>query len=279
MKLLSFSVLIAFLFFLATANAQRSLDSIVESVLSEYLNDDDTSSSCTVNASGLNIRSSASTSSSIKKTVPRGSSCTEYSRSGSWSQVSCSGVSGWVSNQYLSCSSSTSYNPKPSTPSTSYTPSSSGCSLMRYSGSGVSGSLVIHKNWRSSMDRLAGYARSCGVTIQITSGFRTSSNVSGAIVTPASKSNHMVGEAIDFNLSYSGGYCNSGCLSGYRTGNIPSQPKCFMDRVKNDSSFRLGVLFSTPDPVHIDSGKNVKDSRGWDAQYQQVQSDHARRCY
>ncbi|ADF39902.1 N-acetylmuramoyl-L-alanine amidase [Priestia megaterium] len=60
------------------------------------------SKSAVINASSLNVRSSASTSASIVTNLPRNSKVTVVKESGSWSQVkTASGQTGWVASQYL----------------------------------------------------------------------------------------------------------------------------------------------------------------------------------
>jgi len=67
------------------------------------------SKSAVVNASSLNVRSSASTSASIVTNLPRNSKVTVVKESGSWSQVkTASGQTGWIASQYLQASSGSS---------------------------------------------------------------------------------------------------------------------------------------------------------------------------
>ncbi|WEA42339.1 SH3 domain-containing protein [Priestia aryabhattai] len=71
-----------------------------------------TSKSAVVNASSLNVRSSASTSASIVTNLPRNSKVTVVKESGSWSQVkTASGQTGWVASQYLQADSGQSSQP------------------------------------------------------------------------------------------------------------------------------------------------------------------------
>ncbi|MEH6864016.1 N-acetylmuramoyl-L-alanine amidase [Priestia megaterium] len=71
-----------------------------------------TSKSAVVNASSLNVRSSASTSASIVTNLPRNSKVTVVKVSGSWSQVkTASGQTGWVASQYLKADSGQSSQP------------------------------------------------------------------------------------------------------------------------------------------------------------------------
>ncbi|MED3828635.1 N-acetylmuramoyl-L-alanine amidase [Priestia megaterium] len=71
-----------------------------------------TSKSAVVNASSLNVRSSASTSASIVTNLPRNSKVTVVKVSGSWSQIkTASGQTGWVASQYLKADSGQSSQP------------------------------------------------------------------------------------------------------------------------------------------------------------------------
>ncbi|MEH7563921.1 N-acetylmuramoyl-L-alanine amidase, partial [Priestia megaterium] len=70
------------------------------------------SQSAVVNASSLNVRSSASTSASIVTNLPRNSKVTVLKESGSWSQIkTASGQTGWVASQYLKADSGQSSQP------------------------------------------------------------------------------------------------------------------------------------------------------------------------
>jgi N-acetylmuramoyl-L-alanine amidase len=87
-------------------------------ILSQYINKtqsnststaNSTSKSAVVNASSLNVRSSASTSASIVTNLPRNSKVTVLKESGSWSQIkTASGQTGWVASQYLQAGSGSS---------------------------------------------------------------------------------------------------------------------------------------------------------------------------
>lgn len=71
-----------------------------------------TSKSAVVNASSLNVRSSASTGASIVTSLSRNSKVTVVKVSGSWSQVkTASGQTGWVASQYLKADSGQSSQP------------------------------------------------------------------------------------------------------------------------------------------------------------------------
>ena len=54
-------------------------------------------------------------------------------------------------------------------------------------------------------------------------------SIGGTVVPPATKSNHLVGHAIDFNLETPSGWCNGDCLDWESN----SYAKCFTDKVEN----------------------------------------------
>ena len=103
-----------------------------------------------------------------------------------------------------------------------------------------------------------------GIIIHVTSSFRPDANVTGAIVTPATHSNHMIGHAIDCNLSSDGAYYNSKKMQS-DTGKI----RKFIDEVKL-SGMRWGGDFGKPDPVHFDDGLNIKDMDLWKRKYAEI---------
>ena len=149
-----------------------------------------------------------------------------------------------------------------------------GCALTRISHPRLTGSpCIVDVEFESTMRQLINYAEQCRIKIYVTSSWRANANVSGAIVTPATRSNHMAGHAIDFNLqSDSGAFCNSACLEGQRNPTFT----CFTDKVKRDSSMRWGISFN--DPVHIDDGLNIKSTSRWDERYRATQMARKSGC-
>ena len=255
---------------------------------------------------GVNVRSGPCTSYSAITTMASGARATYDGSSPvsgcgySWYKVNVGGRVGYVASNYLrqasaspSPSPSWGWSPSPApapTPSWSWSPSpaprpapaptpswgssSSSCALKRFTHSRITGSsCMIDVQFESTMNRLVSYAEQCRVKIHITSSWRPNANVAGAIVTPATRSNHMAGHAIDFNLqSDSGAFCNSACLSAQ---NNPTFT-CFTNKVKSDSSMRWGISFN--DPVHIDDGLNIKSTATWDQRYRATQEANQRRC-
>ena len=131
--------------------------------------------------------------------------------------------------------------------------------------------LKIHGSFRSSMNIICGVASRCNVKLHITSSFRKpGSVVLGAIVPPATLSNHNVGHAIDMNVVYgkNRNLCNSNCL---RVKLQPPEVKCFINGVKAQG-LRWGGDFSTIDTVHIDDGYNM-NTTNYRALYKNIQKE------
>lgn len=106
----------------------------------------------------------------------------------------------------------------------------------------------------------------------ITSSYRSTTLVKGAIVTPARKSNHLIGHAIDMNLidRTTGKFCNSGCLRGSKK---PRGVTCFIGKIRSDASLRWGGDFRRSDPVHIDDATNIRNSQLWSRLYNSLQKN------
>lgn len=121
-----------------------------------------------------------------------------------------------------------------------------------------------------SLEKVNQYAKDASVTVYVTSSFRTTTNVNGAIVKPATFSNHLAGHGIDMNLIYDNGkWANSSVLKRYP--NVPGPVKQFLKSIIDDPSLRWGGKFRTTDPVHIDDGLNVKNRPKWEERYKAMQ--------
>ena len=74
-------------------------------------------------------------------------------------------------------------------------------------------------------------------------------------MTPAGRSNHYVGHAIDTNLELKNGkWCNSGCLQYLL--NKYEDAKCFITKIRSDATLRWGGDFWPKDVGHIDDSIN-----------------------
>lgn len=121
----------------------------------------------------------------------------------------------------------------------------------------------------SALEKINGYAEKADVYIHVTSSFRTTTNVRGAIVKPATFSNHLAGHGIDMNLRYGNGkWANSKVLAKYP--NVPEPVKKFLKSIIDDPKLRWGGKFNTKDPVHIDDHLN-KDRATWKKRYEAMQ--------
>ena len=116
------------------------------------------------------------------------------------------------------------------------------------------------------LDRINDYAEETDVFIHVTSSAREPDReVSGAIVTPASRSNHMVGHAIDMNIKTAAGFFNSRALAKARFDALPANVKRFIDLIREDEVLRWGGDFRKEDPVHIDDMLNRRRPDIWDS--------------
>ncbi|MDX1655038.1 MAG: peptidoglycan-binding protein [Candidatus Competibacteraceae bacterium] len=143
--------------------------------------------------------------------------------------------------------------------------------LKAFSGSQFVGKAVLaDEDFIPLLERLNQLAAREGILIHVTSSARQQGgSVPGAIVRPASRSNHLIGHAIDMNLVMGGDFFNSRALGSFST--LPGPIQTFLNAVRNDNDLRWGGDFTTPDPVHIDDGFNLKDSAGWDDKFPIIQ--------
>lgn len=141
------------------------------------------------------------------------------------------------------------------------------CDIRRYQNQRFIGNeLRADLEFFPLLDVLADMASECDVEIYVTSSTREPNRaVGGAIVPPASRSNHLIGHAIDMNLKSASGFYNSKSL---KPANLPDQPKeirDFIEMVREHPDLRWGGDFSPVDPVHIDDGLNRRDPELWGA--------------
>lgn len=120
------------------------------------------------------------------------------------------------------------------------------------------------------LQKINALAEQAGVFIHVTSSFRTSSNVGGAIVKPATRSNHMAGHAIDMNVLYDNKRKAANSVELAKYPNVAEPVRLFIKSIKDDPILRWGGDFNDKDPVHIDDGLN-QDMAKWDKRYQAMQ--------
>lgn len=141
------------------------------------------------------------------------------------------------------------------------------CIIKTYSNSQFIGKEArVDVDFIPHLDRLNQYALDCGVKIYVTSSAREPGrSVSGAIVPPASRSNHLVGHAIDMNLQSASGFFNSSKLKRSNFDSLPAEIKQLIGMIRDDEVLRWGGDFNREDPVHIDDKLNHRNSQRWDA--------------
>lgn len=114
-------------------------------------------------------------------------------------------------------------------------------------------SVKVDHDFIPALERVADFAEQCELKVWVTSSTRSLNNqVAGAIVTPASRSCHHIGHAIDMNLMFEGKLYNSKKLKRENLDNLPSAIPKFINLIRDDEELRWGGDFNTEDPVHID---------------------------
>jgi peptidoglycan hydrolase-like protein with peptidoglycan-binding domain len=140
--------------------------------------------------------------------------------------------------------------------------------LVDFSASNFQGNKVkADINFVDSLKKINHYAEANKVKIHVTSSWRANSKVAGAIVTPATKSNHMAGHAIDMNIVFAGGWANSKYLKKSNEPNWDTSVAGFINAIRHDGDLRWGGDFRTEDPVHIDDGLNLNNPTEWEKRY------------
>lgn len=136
--------------------------------------------------------------------------------------------------------------------------------MIKFTASNFTGECNVDEDFVPSLEKMNEVAKERAVTVIVISSFRVDANVKGAIVTPATHSNHMIGHAIDCNLQHNGMYYNSTKM-GSDTGDIHN----FIQACKQ-IGLRWGGDFGKPDSVHFDSGLNIKNIELWTQKYNAI---------
>lgn len=118
------------------------------------------------------------------------------------------------------------------------------------------------------LDRLNQYAADCEVKIYVASSTREPGrSVSGNIVPPASRSNHLVGHVIDMNFQSENGFYNSKKLKKSRFNRLPDEIRALINLIRDDEILRWGGDFRREDPVHIDDNLSRRNRQRWDMKF------------
>jgi hypothetical protein len=121
------------------------------------------------------------------------------------------------------------------------------------------------------MDRLA---EQNNLQIRVQQSFRKADGqITGSIVPPAERSNHLVGHAVDINIVYNGDTYTSSRLGNYD--NLPQAIKNFISGCES-AGIRWGGRFTPSDPVHFDDGINLNNRDWYDRWYAGLQQLYIR---
>lgn len=113
--------------------------------------------------------------------------------------------------------------------------------------------LICHEDFKPYLEKLDSKLEELNLRIYVTSSLRHSTNVPGAIVTPAKMSNHLVGYAFDCNIIDGSEWWNSKRLL-----NPEGKVLEFINFAKS-INLRWGGDFVKRDTVHFDYPLNRKN--------------------
>ena len=123
------------------------------------------------------------------------------------------------------------------------------------------------------LQQVNAFAAEQGLQVHVTSSARQHGvAVGNTIVPPATRSNHLVGHAIDMNLIHDGELFNSVALRKSNLQRLPSAVRKFIEAVRDEKHLRWGGDFSQQDPVHIDDELNGRDAAAWDTKFPIIQA-------
>jgi len=136
----------------------------------------------------------------------------------------------------------------------------------------------IHTDFIPAMDLFCRYLEIVKCSAHVNSSYRANtSNINGAVVTPARRSNHMIGCGIDCNLIDSKGKMWSSaemevfCPESKKyTPSVTNEISQFLGLIRRSKTLRYGGDFHTPDPIHYDNGINISNPKRWDEIYAEI---------
>ncbi|MGB3295974.1 MAG: peptidoglycan-binding protein [Phormidesmis sp.] len=144
--------------------------------------------------------------------------------------------------------------------------------LEAFKGSKFIGKTVLADvEFLPALEKVNRFAADHDLEIFVTSSARQhGASVGGAIVRPASRSNHLVGHAIDMNIRHGGKHFNSLNLKQSNFSLLPLAIQSFINSIRK-APLRWGGDFN--DPVHIDDGLNIHAPAVWSEKFDTIQRD------
>jgi hypothetical protein len=140
--------------------------------------------------------------------------------------------------------------------------------MKKFVASNFQGNCTVDEDFIPVLTKINEIAIKHNMIVIITSSFRKDTNVKGAIVPPAKMSNHLIGQAIDFNLKHkiTGVYYNS-----IKLADDTGPDELFLTEVvKSIPNIRWGDSFKVKDSVHIDTALNVRNPVKWQEKYNEI---------
>lgn len=140
--------------------------------------------------------------------------------------------------------------------------------MKKFVASNFQGVCNVDEDFLPVLTKINEIAIKHNMIVIITSSFRKDTNVKGAIVPPAKMSNHLIGQAIDFNLKHkiTGVYYNS-----IKLADDTGPDELFLTEVvKSIPNIRWGDAFKVKDSVHIDTALNLRNPVLWQEKYNKI---------
>jgi len=144
---------------------------------------------------------------------------------------------------------------------------------------------MIHDEFIPAMQLFCRYLELSGCKALITSSYRETTQVAGAIVKPATRGNHLVGCAIDCNIyDKKNVLWDSAALNVFSPESKTYNPKItnevltLINLVRRSKTLRWGGDFNpdrkgNTDPVHFDDYLNGRNPERWDEIYNELHQE------
>lgn len=145
--------------------------------------------------------------------------------------------------------------------------------IVQYTASNIKGYngkvIFVDEDFVPQLDLANEVLKEEKMMMHVTSSGRWDTYVKGAIVKPAEKGNHLVFQALDFNLEdlITGIWYNS-----LKLGDGTGRDEVVMNKIADKAKLRFGKAFKTKDSVHLDSNLNHLNPALWQIKYKEAQA-------
>jgi len=141
--------------------------------------------------------------------------------------------------------------------------------IVSFKASNFEGECNVDEEFAPLLNQMNEIAIKHNMIVVITSSFRKSTKVKGAIVKPATRSNHLVGHAIDCNVKSK---ITGESFNSKRMGDGTGLDEIFLEDVDRNTDLRWGQAFKIPDSVHFDDALNIKKRAIWDQKFNELKN-------